>query len=232
MRARLAALAFAFVVALGSGLRAAPAAGEPVDLVLVLSVDSSGSINPREFALQREGYARALTHPKVLRAIADGPHRAIAVTMVEWSGPAISNIALPWRRLAGAADAEAVAAVLRTSPRSIFGGGTAVGAAILNATGLFEGSGFEGTRKVIDVSGDGANNRGIPPEGPRDLAVARGITINGLPILGEEAGLDRYYRDSVIGGPGAFVVVARDFDDFERAVLDKLIQELRVSQAR
>jgi hypothetical protein len=221
--ARLAIFAFAFLTAIHA------ARAEPVDVALVLAVDSSGSIDEREFALQREGYARALTHPRVLSAIADGPRGAIAVAIFEWSGPTFSSIVVPWRRLAGAADAEAVAQILRATPRSIYGGGTAVGAAITTAAAMFPGSGFEGSRRVIDVSGDGTNNRGPRAELARDAAVAAGITINGLPILGSESYLERYYRDSVIGGPDAFLIVAQDYDDFARAVLEKLIRELKIS---
>jgi hypothetical protein len=208
---------------------AGAARAQPVDVAIVLAVDSSGSIDSREFTLQREGYARALTDPRVLQAISGGPRGAIAVALFEWSGPALDTLVVPWTRIATAADAEAVAAVLRAAPRSIFGGGTAVGAAIATAANLFPGSGFEATRRVIDVSGDGANNRGPAAEPARDLAVAAGITINGLPILGVEAFVDRYYRESVIGGPDAFLIVAQGYDDFARAVLEKLYRELRIS---
>jgi hypothetical protein len=205
---------------------AGAARAQPVDVAIVLAVDSSGSINSREFALQREGYARALTDPRVLDAIASGPRGAIALALFEWSGPMFNTLVVPWKRIASPADAEAV---LRATPRSIFGGGTAVGAAIARAASLFPGSGFEATRRVIDVSGDGANNRGPPAEPARDVAVAAGITINGLPILGAEPYVDNYYRESVIGGPDAFLIVARDYDDFARAVLEKLYRELRIS---
>ena len=202
---------------------------QPVDVAIVLAVDSSGSIDSREFALQREGYARALTDPRVLRAIAEGPRAAIALALFEWSGPTLNTLVVPWKRIASPADAEAVAAALRSAPRTIFGGGTAVGAAITTAASLFPGSGFEASRRVIDVSGDGANNRGPAAEPARDIAVAAGITINGLPIMGQEPFVDRYYRDSVIGGPDAFLIVAQDYDDFARAVLEKLFRELRIS---
>jgi hypothetical protein len=208
---------------------AGAARAQPVDVAIVLAVDSSGSINSREFALQREGYARALTDPRVLNAIASGPRGAIALALFEWSGPMFNTLVVPWKRIASPADAEAVAAVLRSTPRSIFGGGTAVGAAIATAANFFPDSGFDATRRVIDVSGDGATNRGPPAEPARDVAVAAGITINGLPILGAEPYVDNYYRESVIGGPDAFLIVARDYDDFARAVLEKLYRELRIS---
>lgn len=208
-----------------------PAArAEPVDVELVLAVDSSGSIDMGEFALQRQGYAEALVHPKILQAIREGPYRAIAVTFVEWSGPEITNTVLGWTRISSAADARAVSDQLLATPRTIFGGGTAVGAAIDNARTLFDGNGFEGTRRVIDVSGDGWNNRGTEPEEARDRAVGAGITINGLAITAPGFGLDNYFRANVIGGPGAFVVPAKGFSDFARAILRKLIRELRLSK--
>ena len=205
------------------------ARAERVDLELVLSVDSSGSIDSEEFRLQREGYARALTHPDVIAAIRRGPYRAVAVTFVEWSGPEIHNQVVRWTKVTGAAEASRIAATLLSAPRTIFGGGTSLGGAILMATHLLESNGFEGTRRVIDISGDGPNNRGPFVEGPRAAALARGITINGLPILEFDDGLEHYFREFVIGGPGAFVQPANGFSDFARAVLKKLLQELNLS---
>lgn len=203
---------------------------EPVDLELVLSVDSSGSIDDEEFVLQRLGYAKALTSPKVLKAIRSGPHKAIAVTYSEWSGPTIHNQVVGWTRIASAEDANRFAAELVTAPRLIFGGGTSLGGAIAFASMLFDGNGFEGRRRVIDVSGDGWNNRGQWPETPRDNAVAKGITINGLAILdyGDDT-LAEYFRSSVIGGHGAFAIKAQGFKDFARAVIRKLIREIFIS---
>lgn len=206
------------------------ARGEPVDLELVLSVDSSGSIDGEEFELQRLGYAKALTSPRVLKAIHSGPHRAIAVTFVEWSGPGINTQVVRWTRIASRADAEGVAAQLIAAPRTIFGGGTSLGAAIDEGAALFTDNGFESRRLVIDISGDGHNNRGWWPEDARNRAVRRGITINGLPILDFGDGLEDYFRRSVIGGLGAFVIAADGFDDFARAVVRKLIREIFISK--
>lgn len=219
----------AFVCCLAFAAACAPCRAEPVDLELVLSVDSSGSIDNVEFQLQREGYARALTHPEVIAAIGRGPHRAIAITFIEWSGPDIRSRIVGWTRVSGEADAAAIADVLLKAPRTIFGGGTSIAGAILTGVAEIEGNGFEGTRRVIDISGDGPNNRGPSVTGARDFAVGRGITINGLPILEDDDGLEGYYRNFVIGGPGAFVHPAQSFADFERAVLRKLLQELNLS---
>jgi hypothetical protein len=208
----------------------ASARGEQVDLELVLSVDSSGSIDSEEFDLQRLGYAKALTSPRVLKAIRSGPHRAIAVTFVEWSGPGINTQVVRWTRIASRADAEGVAAQLIAAPRTIFGGGTSLGAAIDEGAALFADNGFESRRQVIDISGDGFNNRGWWPEDARNRAVRRGITINGLPILDFDDGLADYFRRSVIGGLGAFVIAANGFDDFARSVIKKLIREIFISE--
>ncbi len=202
-----------------------------VDLELVLAVDSSGSIDGHEFALQRQGYARALKHPDVLAAIAGGPHRAIAVTFVEWSGPEINTQVVPWTRIKDAASAGAVAERIVAAPRTIFGGGTALGGAIDLGMAMLAESPYQGIRRVIDVSGDGPNNRGRWPTEARGDAVAQGVTINGLAIEDFDIGLVEHFRDEVIGGPGAFVLVAAGFDDFARAVVKKLLQELNVAAA-
>jgi len=223
------AIARAALLVVAGAFVGVPARAEAVDVEIVLAVDSSGSIDRREFQLQREGYIRALTDPKVLDAIGQGKLGAIAITLFEWSGPGFVNEIVPWTRIAGAGEARQTAAVIAAEPRQIFGGGTAVGAAIHHAASLF-GRAFDGARRVIDVSGDGMNNRGTPAEVARDAAVAAGITINGLPIEGEEANISAYYRENVIGGPGAFLIVARNFDDFARAIRDKLIKEIQISE--
>jgi len=221
------------VVAAVSGMAAGPlpAAAQRVDLELVLSVDSSGSIDGEEFVLQRQGYAQALTHPEIVAAMTSGPYKSIAVTLVEWSGPEIHNQVVGWTRIASKADAEAVAHKLILAPRTIFGGGTSIGGAIAMGTQLLRENGFQGTRRVIDIAGDGPNNRGPWPGDLRDAAVAEGITINGLPILAFEGDwLANYFREAVIGGPGAFVQPAQGFVDFARAIRKKLLQELQMSR--
>ena len=209
---------------------AAPACAAPVDIELVLAVDCSGSIDRDEFALQIRGYAAALTSPKVVQAIQSGGVGAIAVTYVQWSGPFIQNQVIGWSLIKDAPSAAAFAAAMTATPRRIFGGGTSLSGAIDYAQSLFATSGFEAGRRTIDVSGDGINNSGRPPTDARDDAVQAGTTINGLPILTDFPTLDRYYAEDVIGGPGAFVVPARDFDSFAAAILDKLIRE--VAEAR
>jgi uncharacterized protein DUF1194 len=198
----------------------------PVDLQLVLAVDVSGSVNQARFELQRDGYVAAFRNARVLETIRSGPHQAIAVTMVQWTGPALQVHVVPWTRVADAASAEALASAVAAAPRRLFGGGTSISGAIDYAVTLFPESPFRGTRRVIDISGDGANNRGRLVNLARDEAVAADIGINGLPILALEPDLDGYYEHNVIGGPGAFVIAAKDYESFADAILKKLITEI------
>jgi len=217
-----------FCAALAAALTmAAPAAGQTaVDLELVLAVDASGSVNQLRFELQKQGYVAAFRHERVLQAIRSGPKQAIAVAMTQWTGPLMQVEVLDWTRVGDDKTAEALASAIERAPRQLFGGGTSISGAIDHATTLLARSPFRATRRVIDVSGDGSNNRGRPVTFARDEAVAGGIGINGLPILALEPNLDRYYYENVIGGPGAFMVVAKDFETFGEAILKKLITEI------
>jgi hypothetical protein len=206
---------------------ARPAAAQTaVDLHLVLAVDASGSVDQVRFELQKRGYVAAFRHARVLQAIRSGPSQAIAVTMVQWTGPMMQVPVVGWSLIADEETAAAFAAAIERAPRQLFGGGTSISGAIDHAVTLFPRSPFRGGRRVIDVSGDGSNNRGRPVTLARDEAVAAGVAINGLPILALEPDLDRYYYDSVIGGPGAFVVTAKDYETFADAILKKLITEI------
>lgn len=202
------------------------AAQEKVDLELVLMVDGSGSVDDNEFLLQRLGYARALKNPRVLSAIRNGPLGRIALAYVEWSGPELHVPIVDWTVLSDEASVLAFAKRLEDHPRELYGGGTAVGNAILYGARTILNNAFEGTRRVIDISGDGPDKDGLPAVFGRDRAVAAGITVNGLPILDSFYGLDVFYLDNVIGGPGAFSIPARTFKDFNAAVLTKLIREI------
>lgn len=206
-------------------LGATPARAVPVDLELILAVDCSGSIDNDEFTLQIRGYAEALTHPSVIRAIQSGAYRAIAVTYVQWSGPTIQNQAVDWTLIRDETSARAFAAAMIAARRQIYGGGTSLSGAIDFSRPLF-GRGFEGTRRALDISGDGTNNRGRDPDEARDEALREGVTINGLAILTDFVYLDNYFREHVIGGPGAFVIPAEDFGSFAAAILNKLIREI------
>ena len=199
-----------------------------VDLRLVLAVDSSGSIDDHEFTLQRWGYANAFRNPRVIRAIRNGNHRAIAVTYIEWSGPGIQVTIADWTLIKDAESANRFADKLQAAPRAmISGSGTAVGEAILMAAQHFDNNDFKSPRLVIDISGDGPTTVGRPASWARDLVAARGITINGLPIIDERyPNLQLFFLDHVIGGPGAFAIPAHGFKDFAAAVLSKLIREI------
>jgi hypothetical protein len=201
-----------------------------VDLQLVLAVDASGSVDQVRFELQKRGYVEAFRHARVLQAIRSGPNQAIAVTMLQWTGPMLQVLVVPWRRVGDEESAEAFADAIERTPRQLFGGGTSISGAIDFSATLFPKSPYRAFRRVIDVSGDGSNNRGRPVTLARDEAVAAGVGINGLPILALEPDLDRYYRDSVIGGPGAFVVAARDYETFGESILKKLVAEIAAEE--
>jgi hypothetical protein len=206
---------------------------EAVDLLLVLAIDISRSIDDDEARLQRQGYIEALTNPRVLGAVRSGQVGAIAVAYVEWAGWEYQRLVIPWTRIAGAADAHRFTDLIAEAPR-ISMSWTSLSGALSFSLDVLAASPFEGTRQVIDVSGDGVNNSGPPAEMFRDRAVASGITINGLPIINDRPTfgrlppmpLDVYYRESVIGGPGAFLIVAEDFNSFGQAVLRKLVREI------
>ena len=197
-----------------------------VDLQLVLAVDTSGSVNETRFELQKEGYAAAFRNKRVLNAIRAGSTQSIAVTMVQWTGPTLHVQVVPWMAIRDEATANAFADAIEKAPRQLFSGGTSISGAIDYAMTLFPGSAFKGLKRVIDVSGDGMNNRGRDVQEARDAAVKAGFVINGLPILSLEPYLDRYYFDNVIGGPGAFMVPAESYETFATAVLRKLVLEI------
>lgn len=220
-------LAFVFLLALVISPAAAQrGSGEPVDLALVLAVDASGSVDQIRFELQKQGYVSAFRHPRVINAIMSGPTQSIAVVMMQWTGPALQVIAVPWTRISDPASANAFADKIAAAPRALFGGGTSISGAIDTGMGLLFDNPYRATRRVIDISGDGSNNRGRPVNQARDEAVARGVGINGLPILALEPDLDRYFERNVIGGPGAFMIAAQDFNTFGDAILKKLIAEI------
>ena len=221
VRRFLAALVLAHVLS-----SSASAQANAVDLALVLAVDASGSVDQTRFELQKQGYAAAFRHPRVIGAIQSGPTQSIAVIMMQWTGPALQVTAVPWTRLSDAASANAFADAIANSPRALFGGGTSISGAIDASMGLLFDNPYRAARRVIDISGDGSNNRGRSVNQARDEAIARGVGINGLPILALEPNLDHYFRENVIGGPGAFMIAAKDFETFGEAILKKLIAEI------
>jgi hypothetical protein len=225
------AIAGSALALLLAGPTAARAAEAQVDLQLVLAVDASGSVNMPRYNLQMQGYAAAFRNPRVLAAIRSGISQAIAVTMFQWTGPRQQVPVVPWMVVKDEASAEALAAAIASTPRKLFSGGTSVSGAIDFARLILTQSPFTATRRTIDVSGDGANNIGRPAANARDQAVRDGITINGLPILSVEPFLDTYYFENVIGGPGAVMIPAENYESFAEAILKKLIIEIAANDA-
>jgi hypothetical protein len=204
-----------------------------VDVELVLAVDVSLSMSLEELEIQRRGYAAALTHQSVVDAIASGGHGRIAITYFEWAGDTSHRMVVPWQVIASRADAESVAmALMETQP--IGQRRTSISGAIREAARLFDQSPHRGVKRVIDISGDGANNQGEMVTLARDDTIAQGITINGLPLMtnfGPASGfsianLDEYYADCVIGGPSAFSLPVTEWSEFPEAVRRKLVLEL------
>jgi hypothetical protein len=224
-RGRAVLLPLLAAVLLGLGLGTTTRA-ETVDLRLVLAVDVSGSVNEARFELQKQGYAEAFRHPRVLKAIQSGPNSRIAVTMVQWTGPALQVQVTPWFLITDERSMHEFAAAIDAAPRQLFSGGTSISGAIDYSARLIADCPHQSSRSVIDISGDGANNRGRPASSARDEAVASGIVINGLPILEIEPALDDHYMNNVIGGPNAFMVPAKGFAEFADAILKKLIIEI------
>ena len=231
----------------GAGLLAAAlltpriAAAETVDLLLVLAADVSRSIDQEKFQLQRDGYAAAITNPRVLDAIRSGPNHRIAVCFVEWSGIGAQKLLIDWTVIGDAASAQQFAAQLAEAPRS-FADRTSISGALEFAMVQLDKAPVEAARRTIDVSGDGTNNAGRDVKLARDEVLAKGVTINGLVILSDHplswnaehtnppGGLDRYYQDNVIGGPGAFVMVAQNFNSFGQAIMNKMIAEIAAAR--
>jgi hypothetical protein len=229
------------LIALMSIAASQAAAVEPVDLALVLAADVSRSIDHPKFLLQRDGYAAAVSNAQVLEAIRSGPHGKIAICFVEWSGYGAQKLVIDWTAIDGAGTARKFGDMVVEAPRS-FADRTSISGGIDFAAAQFARSPFDAPRHTIDVSGDGTNNAGRDVRRARDDALAMGITINGLVILSDRqvpwnaehtnpaGGLEKYYRDNVIGGPGAFVMVAENFESFGRAIVKKLIAEIAMQR--
>lgn len=225
---RIGAIFATFCVALCSSVfhPAKAQQGEPVDVTLVIAVDVSGSIDSREFALQRDGYAKAITDKRFLNAVNGGDHGAIAIAYFEWTGPGMEAPVYECTVVRNDADAEKIAAKIRSVPRLLYGGGTGVGEAIYFGIAMHDRCAVPTDRRVIDVSGDGRTNRGRRAGPARDEAVKKGIAVNGLAIINQEPDLEEYYRTEVMGGQGSFVAVVNDFESFEEAVIAKLVREI------
>jgi len=237
--------AIAFALATVAALAARPALAEEgtVDLLLVLAADVSRSVDEKKFKLQRDGYAAAIADPRVVRAMTAGPAGRIALCFIEWASNGEQTVVIDWTAVAGDGDAKGISARVRDAPRS-FMGRTSISAAIDYSMAHLARSPFQAPRRVIDVSGDGTNNSGRPVTQARDEAIAAGVTINGLVILSDvplptnpqhthpPGGLTAYYENNVIGGPGAFVLEAENFESFGQLMISKLIKEIAAVPAR
>ena len=233
-RALVAIVLFAFFSVTGE----ARSAG--VDLEVILAADVSRSIDDAEFDLQRKGYAAALTDPRVLAAIHGRPGAAIGASFVEWSGDEDQLVVVDWTEIRDEEDAGSMAAAMIAAPRS-FMGRTSISAAIDFAMAHFTKSKWQASRRIIDVSGDGTNNSGRAVTEARDQATSQGVTINGLAIINDKpnlgysahtqppGGLPLYYRQNVIGGTNAFLLVVQDFNSFADAMAQKLAKEIDVA---
>jgi len=204
-----------------------------VDLQLVMAVDVSRSIDDEEAKLQRQGYIDAFNDKNVIDAIMGGQHHRIAVAYIEWAGSAYQQTIIDWTLIDSPQAAHNFASKLAEASRSAEMW-TSISAGLLYSLAKFENNGFESKRRVIDVSGDGRNNSGPDMASAREAVLAKGVVINGLPVVNDrpnfgrpaERDLDVYYEQNVIGGPGSFMIVAKDFGDFTRAVRAKLIREI------
>lgn len=225
VRASFATLSLA-VSALGLSTAATSQSSADADLTLVLAVDCSYSVDDAEFQLQMEGLARAFVSHEVAAAIASGPKGRIAVTLVQWAGFGEQRVAVPWMIVANDGSAEQLALAIHTTPRLIGPGSTAIGSAIDHTTRLMLSAPYRSDRAVIDISSDGTNNNGPPPDRLRDRAVIAGITVNGLVIMSEVFYLDLYFKNHVVGGPDHFVEQANSYADYGEAILRKLIKEI------
>jgi hypothetical protein len=211
-----------------------------VDLLLVLAVDISRSVDERKFRLQRDGYAGALINPRVIAAIRSGLAGRIAISLIEWSGVAEQAIVADWTAIGTKEEAETLSQRIRSAPRA-FMGRTAIGSAIEFAMLQFPRSPYRSDRHLIDVSGDGTNNSGVDVVEARQLALSQRVTINGLAILSEEplpfnpqhthppGGLLAYYENNVIGGPNSFALAAENHEAFGTMILAKLIKEIALA---
>jgi hypothetical protein len=240
-KARLGKTLCLLIFAAITAIPAAAAAAEKVDLLLVLAADVSRSVDNSKFQLQRDGYAAAISDPRVIEAIRSGRTGRIGVTFVEWSGAGSQQVVIDWTSIGGGENAKGFGDRLLEAPRS-FADRTSISGAIDFSMGQLTKAPFDSERRTIDVSGDGTNNAGRDVTLARDEAVAEGVTINGLVILSETplpwnpdhtnpaGGLDNYYRSHVVGGTGAFVMVAQNFASFGQAIIKKLIAEIALSR--
>jgi hypothetical protein len=228
---RLASAAIAACCLGQSQSGAAP--NDDVDIALVIATDVSYSVDENEARFQRQGAVAAFRNPEVIKAIQSGPRGRIAVTYIDFATIGTNKVIAGWHVVHDKASAGAFADILEAAPRTL-GVNTSISSGIEMAVNLLETSGYTAGKRMIDISGDGPNNEGHMVDRARDEAIGKGIVINGLPIMTPAdqfdiyylPDLDKYYAGCVIGGPGSFIQVAHGFEDLERALRRKLIQEI------
>jgi hypothetical protein len=220
MRSLFSALALLMIAVLPASSQ------ERIDMALVLAVDTSRSVDNKEYRLQMAGLAAAFRDPSVQYAITAGAPRGLAITLVQWSGDDEQSQVVPWTLLTSLEDVSRLADTISVTPRAFKGNKTALGAAMVHAIDLIDELGPVARRNVIDISGDGGSNEGLLPQQARNRAREAGIVINGIAILNEEPRLNHYFRTDVIVGSGAFIITAADYIDFARAIRMKLIREI------
>ena len=213
---RRAALAAAFAATI-----AGPAAA--CEVALVLAIDVSGSVDPNEFRLQMDGLAAALADSTVRDAMIEANAK---IAVMQWSGTSRQAVDVPWTTMDSHEDIDRLADAVKTAPRAFRHFSTAIGDALSRAAALLGEVAGRCDRLVVDVSGDGLSNEGRPVERMRDALVRGGVVVNGLAIETSEPGLTEYFTRSVIGGGGAFVITAKTFEDYPRAIRRKLLREL------
>ena len=234
--------AAALVVIATLGILCAPNAKAPVevDLKLVLAVDLSYSMDLSEQLVERAGYVQAFRQPEVIEAILSGRLGRVAITYIEWAGAASPVVRVPWTVIDSAASAARLAANLQAVPLQKHGS-TSISGALLFAASSLDDHKFAAQRRVIDISGDGPNNEGLPVTVARDTVVTKGIVINGLPVLINpdsfngvlnNHNIEWYYENCVIGGIGAFVIPVTDISDFGYAIRRKLWLEISEAPTR
>jgi len=216
-----------FCVLIALAVSAVAQSKTPVVIELVLALDSSASVDAREFDLQNEGIALAFRDPEVLQAVDNLKPFGAAIAIVQWGGAGETQVVLPFTHIESARDAKAFGFRVSLVRRWMRASSTSIATGIADAHALIESNAYDGQRKVIDISGDGPDNSGDDLEGARKNALASGITVNGLSIEAEEIGLHAYYLDHVIIGADSFVEPAEGFEDFARAIREKLLRELR-----
>lgn len=224
MNRLLCAICVAFVASVGN---VAAQSGEDVAVELLLALDSSASMNAKEFALQINGLSAAFRDPAILAAIKDLEPFGVAIGVSQWGGPGESRIVVPFTHIRNTREAKAFGYRISLGSRTFYAASTSITHAIEDGLALMEANGFQGQRRVIDISGDGIDNGGGNLDQAREEALALGITINGLAIEAEDKGLTQYYQDNVISGADSFVIKSEDFDDFAHAMREKLLRELR-----